>query len=80
VEPNIQDKQTWCATVTGRTDYCEMFVEDHNKQETCNKYCNDIGLACLDAWKEDNGCGGGHDDHIGCGSQNDDSICRCGHT
>ena len=76
-EPNIQDKETWCATNSG-TGWCEMFVESVSHHETCNKYCGDIGLVCLDAWGDDNGCGGGHNGHIGCGGSHDGSICRCG--
>ena len=56
----------------------DFFPGPARNRFTCRWACGRGGLDCLDGWSEDNGCG--HDDHLGCDSPNDDSVCRCGAT
>ena len=69
--PN-EESHTFCSSGPG---WCETFLQSHDHHFTCEWACAQGGLACLDGWLEDNGCG--HRANIGCKHSNDDSVCRC---
>ena len=75
------DPSSWPDLDTHVCGACKALVNWETYGSTCDGYCYDIGLSCVDAWEEEGGDNDGCDVlyHLGCDGSVDssDAICEC---